>query len=79
MITGANSCQSCDERSAVGEFKAGRDRMISGLEETGGHGTPDGLGTNHKYFTCRECGQKWMLSEDTSVRGPARLLRRRHS
>jgi len=51
--------------------------MIDGLEQTGGHASPDGLGTKFAYYTCVDCGQRWMLSEDTSVRGPARLLSRR--
>ena len=77
MTAGASSCPSCDERSAAGEFKAGRTRMMDGLEQTGGHASPDGPGNNYSYFKCANCGQRWILSEDTSVRGPARLLSRR--
>jgi DNA-directed RNA polymerase subunit RPC12/RpoP len=51
--------------------------MVDGLEQTGSHVSADELPTNYTYFRCRDCGQKWMLSEDTSVRGPARYLTRR--
>jgi hypothetical protein len=77
MNEGMSLCQSCRQRSDVGEFKAGRNRLVDGLEETGSHTTRADLPTDYTYFKCRDCGQKWMLSEDSSVRGPARYLSRR--
>lgn len=79
MIEQVSLCQSCHERSEAGEFKAGRGLMIDGLEKTGGHATPAKTATDFTYFACRDCGEKWMLTEDTSVAGPARYLSRRRS
>jgi hypothetical protein len=55
--------------------------MIDGLEKTGGHTSESkGPPTDFTYFTCRDCGERWMLSEDTGVAGPAsRYLSRRRS
>jgi hypothetical protein len=77
MIESAPLCQPCIERCAVGEFKAGRSRMIDGLEKTGGHTTPAKASTDYTYFQCRDCGQQWMLTEDSSFGGSARYLSRR--
>jgi hypothetical protein len=78
MIEQVSLCQSCQQRSAAGEFKAGRTRMMEGLEKTGVHQSAAELPTDFTYFTCRDCGERWMLSEDTSVVGPAsRYLSRR--
>ena len=74
MIQGA--CQSCCQRSDAGEFKAGRTRMMNGLEKTGGHTTEAKAPTDFTYYTCRDCGQKWMMTEDTSA---ARYLSRRRA
>ena len=81
MIEQARLCQSCHQRSEVGEFKAGRTRMIDGLEKTGGHTSETkGPPTDFTYFTCRDCGERWMMSEDTGVVSPAsRYLSRRRS
>ncbi len=70
------ACQSCHQRSEAGEFKAGRSRMIDGLERTGGHTTEAKAPTDFTYYTCRDCGQKWMLTEDASA---ARYLSRRRT
>ena len=77
MIESAPQCQSCDERSAAGEFKAGRSRMIDGLEKTGAHTTPAKAPTDYTYFQCRDCGQQWMLTEDSNFGSAARYLSRR--
>jgi len=77
MIEGVALCQPCRERSEVGEFNAGRNRMVGGLEKTGGHAASVKAATDYTYFQCRDCGQKWILSEDSSVRGPSRYLSRR--
>ena len=37
MIEQTSLCQMCHQRTAVGEFKAGRNRMIDGLDKTGVH------------------------------------------
>jgi hypothetical protein len=75
MIEGVSLCQSCRDRSSVGEFKAGRNRMMDGLEQTGGHATA--APTSYVYFQCRDCGEKWMLAEDRSAGGSSRYLSRR--
>jgi hypothetical protein len=77
MTDGAVLCDHCLARSKVGEFKAGRDRILTSLEPTGRHSTPDSPPTNYTYFKCAECGQNWMMREDMSVRGPARYLSQR--
>lgn len=78
MIEHVSLCQSCRQRSAAGEFKAGRTRMIDGLDKTGGHTAAAPVLTAYTYFACRDCGQRWMLSEDPSTVGPAgRYLSRR--
>jgi hypothetical protein len=78
MIEQARLCQPCHQRCDAGEFKAGRTRMVDGLEKTGTHQSAVIPPTDFTYFTCRDCGEKWMLSEDTSVVGPAsRYLSRR--
>jgi hypothetical protein len=78
MIEQAALCQMCHQRSAAGEFKAGRTRMIDGLEQTGVHTSTAPSTTGFTYFTCRDCGERWMMSEDSSVVGPAsRYLSRR--
>ena len=74
MIEQAPLCQSCLQRSAAGEFKAGRTRMTDGLEKTGRHTSAAKAPTEYTYFTCRDCGQGWMLTEDSSA---ARYLSRR--
>jgi hypothetical protein len=52
--------------------------MIEGLDKTGGHTAAAPVLTAFTYFTCRDCGQRWMLSEDPSTVGPAgRYLSRR--
>ena len=79
MIEDAHLCQPCHQRSEAGEFKAGRTRMIDGLEKTGGHTSEAKAATDTTYFTCRDCGQRWMMTEDTSVAGPARYLSRRRT
>jgi hypothetical protein len=79
MIEQISLCQSCQQRSAVGEFKAGRIRMVEGLDKTGTHTAASPVPTDFTYFTCRDCGQRWMLTEDTSVSWPARYLSRRRS
>ena len=76
MIEQAHLCQSCHERSEVGEFNAGRSRMIDGLEKTGAHTSAEKAPTDFTYYTCRDCGERWMLTEDTS---PARYLSRRRA
>lgn len=79
-IEQAPLCQPCHERCEAGEFKAGRKRMTEGLEKTGGHTSAAKPPTDFTYYTCRDCGQKWMLSEDSSVVGPAsRYLSRRRA
>jgi len=50
--------------------------MMDGLEKTGGHTTEAKAPTDFTYYTCRDCGQKWMLTEDTSA---ARYLSRRRA
>ena len=80
MIEQAQLCQSCHKRSNAGEFNAGRGRMIEGLDKTGGHTAAAPVLTAFTYFTCRDCGQRWMLSEDPSTVGPAgRDLSRRRT
>jgi hypothetical protein len=51
--------------------------MTDGLDKTGGHTAAAPVTTDFTYFACRDCGQKWMLTEDTSAAGPARYLSRR--
>jgi hypothetical protein len=74
VIEGTPLCQSCQQRSAAGEFRAGRKRMTEGLEKTGVHTSEAKAATDYTYFTCRDCGQGWMLTEDSSA---ARYLSRR--
>ena len=74
MIEQARMCQMCHQRSEVGEFRAGRGRMIDGLEKTGAHKSADKAPTDFTYFTCRDCGERWMLTEDASL---AKYLSRR--
>jgi hypothetical protein len=74
MIEQARLCASCHKRSDAGEFRAGRSRMIDGLEKTGVHTSAPPNTTGFTYFTCRDCGERWMLTEDTSA---ARYLSRR--
>ncbi len=50
--------------------------MIDGLEKTGVHKSAAKAPTDFTYYTCRDCGEKWMLTEDTS---PARYLSRRRT
>jgi predicted RNA-binding Zn-ribbon protein involved in translation (DUF1610 family) len=76
MIEQQEACRSCRERAAVGEFEAGRLRMIDDLEQTGRHESTDASLTNYVYFKCTKCSQNWMLRDDASVRGPARYLSR---
>ena len=79
MIEQVSLCQTCHLRSEAGEFKAGRGLMIDGLEKTGGHTAAAPVTTDYTYFACRDCGEKWMMTEDTSGGGPARYLSRRRS
>jgi len=79
MIESAQMCQSCQGRSEAGEFRAGRNRMIDGLEKTGMHTTAAKAPADYTYFRCRDCGQKWMLTEDSSLGSSARYLIRRHA
>jgi hypothetical protein len=79
MIEQVSQCQLCNQRSSAGEFKAGRTRMTEGLEKTGVHTAAAPSPTGFTYFVCRDCGQRWMLTEDTSVSWPARYLSRRRS
>ena len=74
MIEQARLCTPCHQRCDAGEFRAGRNRMIDGLEKTGGHTSEAGAATDYTYFTCRDCGERWMLTEDASA---ARYLSRR--
>jgi len=74
VIERAPLCPSCQQRSAAGEFRAGRRRMTDGLEKTGGHTSAAKAPTDYTYFTCRDCGEGWMLTEDSSA---ARYLSRR--
>ena len=74
MIEQTGLCQSCHQRSDAGEFKAGRGRMIDGLEKTGVHSGPVKAPADYTYYTCRDCGERWMLTEDAS---PVRYLSRR--
>ena len=76
VIQQAQLCPSCHQRSDAGEFRAGRSRMIDGLEKTGGHTGPPKAPTDYTYFTCRDCGEGWMLTEDHSA---ARYLSRRRT
>jgi len=48
--------------------------MTEGLEKTGVHTSEAKAATDYTYFTCRDCGQGWMLTEDSSA---ARYLSRR--
>jgi hypothetical protein len=48
--------------------------MTDGLEKTGRHTSAPQTSTEYTYFTCRDCGQGWMLTEDSSA---ARYLSRR--
>ena len=48
--------------------------MIDGLEKTGVHTSAPPKTTGFTYFTCRDCGERWMLTEDASA---ARYLSRR--
>jgi hypothetical protein len=50
--------------------------MIDNLEQTGQHKSTDTSLTHYFYFKCTKCSQNWMLSDDASVRGPARYLSR---
>lgn len=76
----APGCEPCHQRIEAGEFTAGRRRMIDGLEMTGTHTSTAKAPTEFTYFTCRDCGQRWILTEDTSVPGPAsRYLSRRRA
>jgi hypothetical protein len=77
VIERVSLCQSCHARSAAGEFKAGRGRMVEGLEKTGGHTAAAPVTMDFTYFACRDCGEKWMLTEDTSLMGARYLSRRR--
>jgi predicted RNA-binding Zn-ribbon protein involved in translation (DUF1610 family) len=77
MIEGEALCQSCRDRSDVGEFKAGLRRMMDGLERTGSHTTAAKAPAEYTYFKCRECGEEWIFAEDSSVRGSSRNLSRR--
>jgi hypothetical protein len=79
VIEQVSLCQTCHQRSEAGEFKAGRGLMIDGLEKTGGHTAAAPVTTDYTYFACRDCGEKWMMTEDTSAGGPARYLSRRRS
>ena len=74
MIERTPLCQFCQQRSVAGEFRAGRKRMTDGLEITGGHSSAAKAPTDYTYFTCRDCGEGWMLTEDSSA---ARYLSRR--
>jgi hypothetical protein len=74
VIEQGQLCQSCHQRSDAGEFRAGRSRMIDGLEKTGAHTGPAKAPADYTYFTCRDCGERWMLTEDHSA---ARYLSRR--
>ncbi len=76
MIEQELVCQSCHQRSEAGEFKAGRSRMMDGLEKTGAHTSAAKPPTDFTYYTCRDCGQRWMLTEDDSA---ARYLSRRRA
>jgi len=79
VIEQVSLCQTCHQRSEAGEFKAGRALMVDGLEKTGGHTAAAPVTTDYTYFACRDCGEKWMMTEDTSGGGPARYLSRRRS
>lgn len=50
--------------------------MIDGLEKTGAYASEATPATDYTYFTCRDCGQRWMLTEDHSA---ARYLSRRRT
>ena len=76
MIEHLPLCQPCHQRSDAGEFKAGRGRMMDGLEKTGGHTSAAKPPTDFTYYTCRDCGERWMMTEDTSA---ARYLSRRRT
>jgi hypothetical protein len=74
VIEQVQPCASCRQRSDAGEFRAGHKRMTDGLEKTGVYSSAPKLATDYTYFTCRDCGERWMLTEDTSA---ARYLSRR--
>ena len=76
MIEQARLCASCKQRSAAGEFRAGRGRMLDGLEKTGLHTSAPPNTIGFTYFTCRDCGERWMMTEDTSA---SRYLSRRRT
>ena len=72
-------CRSCHERAEVGEFKAGRNRMVDGLKKTGGHSSDGAAATDYTYLECDDCGQQWMLKEDRSSGHPSRYLSQRRT
>ena len=70
-------CRPCHERAEVGEFKAGRARMVEGLKKTGAHTAGGAAATDYTYLQCADCGTHWMLKEDRSSGHPSRYLSRR--
>ncbi len=72
-------CRPCHERAEVGEFRAGRNRMVEGLKKTGGHTAAGSAATDYTYLQCGDCGQEWMLTEDNSSGHPSRYLSQRRT